>query len=123
MSEADNLQQRLNRASEIKLSVKGRKSGRDIPLPVWFVHEGNTVNLLPNYGSDTNWYKNFLADQMLKISVRGGGGRRGGEEISGKGKPIAYSKRVNDIFRKFDSKYGGVKQYYPKVDVAVEVPF
>jgi hypothetical protein len=122
MSEADNLQQRLNRASEIKLSVKGRRSGRDIPRPVWFVHEGNTVYLLPNYGSDTNWYKNFLADQMLKISVRGGGGRRGGEEISAKGKPIAYSKRVNDIFRKFDSKYGGVKQYYPKVDVAVEVP-
>jgi hypothetical protein len=49
--------------------------------------------------------------------------RRRGEEISAKGKPITDSKRVNDIFRKFDSKYGGVKQYYPKVDVALEVPF
>jgi hypothetical protein len=48
---------------------------------------------------------------------------RRGEEISAKGKPITDSKRVNDIFRKFDSKYGGVKQYYPKVDVALEVPF
>jgi hypothetical protein len=118
MSEADNLHQRLNRASEIRLSVKGRKSGRDIPRPVWFVHKGNTVYLLPNYGSDTNWYKNFLADPTLKISVSGW---RGGE-ISVRGKPITDSNRVNDIFGKFDSKYGGVKQYYPKVDVAVEVP-
>jgi hypothetical protein len=38
------------------------------------------------------------------------------------GKPITDSNRVNDIFAKFDSKYGGVKRYYPKVDVAVEVP-
>jgi hypothetical protein len=118
MSKADDLHQRLNRASEIRLSVKGRKSGRDIPRPVWFVHEGNTLYLLPNYGSDTNWYKNFLADPTLKISVSGGGE----EEISARGKPITDSNRVNDIFGKFDSKYGGVKRYYPKVDVAVEVP-
>jgi hypothetical protein len=119
MSEAD-LHQRLGRASEIRLSVKGRKSGREIPRPVWFVHEGNSVYLLPNYDSDTHWFKNFLVEPTLKISVSGGGGR--GEEISAKGKPITDSKRVNDIFRKFDSKYDGVKQYCPKVDVAVEVP-
>jgi hypothetical protein len=116
MSKAD-LHQRLKRASEIRLSVKGRKSGRDIPRPVWFVHEGNTVYLLPNYGSDTNWYKNFLVDSTLKISVS-----RGGEEIPARGKPITDRNRVNDIFGKFASKYGEVKQYYPKVDVAVEVP-
>jgi hypothetical protein len=27
----------------ITLNVKGRKSGRNIPRPVWFVHEGNTI--------------------------------------------------------------------------------
>ncbi len=120
MSEADNLHQRLNRASEIRLSVKGRKSGRDIPRPVWFVHEGNTLYLLPVQGSDTNWYKNFLVDPTLKISVNGGGG----EEILLRGKPITESSRVDDIVRKFKSKYGegDVKRYYPKTDVAVEVP-
>jgi hypothetical protein len=117
MSKPDDLHQRLNRASEIRLSVKGRKSGRDIPRPVWFVHEGNTLYLLPNYGSDTNWYQNFLVDPTLKISVSGVA-----EEIPARGKSITDSNRVNDIFRKFDSKYGGVKRYYPKVDVAVEVP-
>jgi hypothetical protein len=115
MSKAD-LHQRLNRVSEIRLSVKGRKSGRDIPRPVWFVHEGNTLYLLPVQGSDTNWYKNLLVDPTLKISVNG-------TEIPVSGKPITDSNRVDDIVRKFKSKYGegDVKKYYPKVDVAVEV--
>jgi hypothetical protein len=109
-----NFYQELNSASEITLSAKGRKSGRDIPRPVWFVHEHNTLYLLPNYGSDTNWYKNFLANQTLKISVSG-------EEISARGKPITDSSRVKDVISKFNSKYGDVRKYYPKPDVAVEV--
>jgi hypothetical protein len=117
MSKSD-LHQRLNRESEITLSVKGRKSGKDIPRPVWFVHEGNTLYLLPVQGSDTNWYKNLLVEPTLKISVNGE------EEIPARGKPITDSNRVDDIVRKFESRYGegDVKKYYPKVDVAVEVP-
>ena len=113
----DDLHQRLNRAYEIRLSVKGRKSGRDISRPIWFVHEGNTLYLLPVQGSDTNWYKNFLVNSTLKISVNG-------IEIPARGKPITDSSRVDDVVRKFKSKYGegDVKKYYPKVDVAVEVP-
>jgi hypothetical protein len=109
-----NFYQELNSASEITLSAKRRKSGRDIPRPVWFVHEGNTLYLLPNYGSDTNSYKNFLANQTLKISVSD-------EEISTRGKPITDSSRVRDVMSKFSSKYGDVRKYYPKPDVAVEV--
>jgi hypothetical protein len=115
MSKAD-LHQRLNRMSEITLSVKGRKSGRDIPRPVWFVHELNTLYLLPVYGSDTNWYKNMLVDPTLMISVNG-------VEVSVKGKRITDSDRVNDIVEKFKSKYseGEVKKYYTNFNVAVEV--
>jgi hypothetical protein len=115
MSKAD-LHKRLNSAYEITLGVKGRKSGRDIPRPVWFVHEGNTLYLLPVQGSDTNWYKNLLIDPMLKISVIG-------IEIHARGKLITESNRVDDSVRKFKSKYGEgeVKKYYTKFDVAVEV--
>ncbi len=113
----DDLYQRLNRVNEITLSVKGRKSGRDIPRPVWFVHEGNNLFLLPVQGSDTNWYNNLLIGQTLKISVNGA-------EIPMRGKPITDSNRVDDVVRKFRSKYGegDVKKYYTKFDVAVEVP-
>jgi hypothetical protein len=113
MSKAD-LHQRLNSASEITLGVKGRKSGRDVPRPLWFVYEGNTLYLVPNHGSDTNWYKNVLVDPTLKISVNG-------VEISARGKLITDSNRVHDIVRKFNSKYGDVKRYYTKFDIAVEV--
>jgi hypothetical protein len=117
VKEAD-LRQKLNIASEITLSVKGRKSGRDISRPVWFVHEGSTLYLLPVQGSNTNWYKNFQADPTLKISVNNG------SETTVKGKPITDSSRVDDVVKKFKSKYGegDVKKYYPKTDVAVEVP-
>ena len=116
MSKAD-LHQKLDRAYEITLSVKGRKSGRDILRPVWLVHEGKTLYLLPVQGSDTNWYKNLLVDPMLKISVNG-------VEIPARGKPITDSNRIDDIVRKFKSNYGegDVKKYYTKLDVAVEVP-
>jgi hypothetical protein len=115
MSKAD-LHQRLNRVYEITLSVKGRKSGRDIARPVWFVHEGNMLYLLPVQGSDTHWYKNLLVDPTLKISVNG-------VETPARGELITDSNRVDDIVRKFKSKYGEgeVKKYYTKFDVAIEV--
>ena len=116
MSKAD-LYQKLNRVYEITLSVKGRKSGTDIARLVWFVHEGNTLYLLPVQGSNTNWYKNLLVGPTLKISVNG-------VEVPAGGEPITDSNRVDDIVRKFKSKYGEgeVKKYYTKFDVAVEVP-
>ncbi|HZE78603.1 MAG TPA: nitroreductase/quinone reductase family protein [Nitrososphaeraceae archaeon] len=110
------LHQRLKKVYELTLSVKGRKSGRDIARPVWFVHEGNTLFLLPVQGSNTNWYKNLLVDPTLKISVNG-------VETLARGQPITDSNRVDDIVTKFKSKYGEgeVKKYYTKFDVAVEV--
>jgi hypothetical protein len=94
MSKTD-LHQRLSTASEITLGVKGRKSGRDVRRPVWFVHEGNILYLLPVQGSDTNWYKNLLADPTLKITVNG-------VEISERGKPITNSSSVDDIVSNSD---------------------
>jgi hypothetical protein len=80
------------------------------------MHEGNTLYLLPVQGSETNWYKNLLVDPTLKISVNC-------VETPARGKPITNSSTVNDILKKFKSKYGEeeVKKYYRKFDVAAEV--
>jgi len=112
----DDRHQKLNRVSEITLSVKGRKSGKDIPRPVWFAYEDNTLYLLPVQGSDTSWYKNMLAGSMLNISVNGI------EVLTATGKPITDSNGVNEVVNKFKSKYGegDVKKYYTKFDIAVE---
>jgi hypothetical protein len=44
------------------------------------------------------------------------------KSLKGGGLPITDSKKVEDIVRKFKSKYGEVKKYYTKFDVAAEVP-
>src|SRR3712207_1038227 len=113
----DNIQQKLNEVSEITLTVKGRKSGKDISRSVWFSTEGNTLYLLPVEGSQTLWYKNMLADPTLKISFSG-------IEISATGKPITDNNRVREVAQKFRLKYGNenVKKYYINFDAAAEVP-
>ena len=82
------------------------------------MYEGNTLYLLPVQGSDTNWYKNLLVDSTLKVSVNRV------ETPAIIDKLITDSNRVDDILRKFKSKYreGEVKKYYTKFDVAAEVP-
>ncbi len=43
----DALKDRLSRSHEINISVTGRKSGRTISIPVWFVLEDEKLYLLP----------------------------------------------------------------------------
>lgn len=113
----EDLHQKLDSESEITLTVKGRKSGKDIPRPVWLVYENSILHLLPVQGLDTNWYKNLLSDPMMKISING-------IEILARGQPITDRNVIDKIVKKFKSKYGegDIKKYYTKFDVAVEVP-
>jgi len=110
------LQDRLSRYREIKLSVTGRKSGKTITNPVWFVAEGEKLYLLPVHGSDTQWYQNVLKNPQIRIDARGA-------EVELKAEPITKSDAVKSIVEKFREKYGAgdVKKYYSKFDVAVEV--
>ena len=105
-----------DKTMEIELTVTGRKSAREIPRPVWFVYEDNSLYLLPIQGSDTNWYKNVLNNSFVKIIVDG-------RQFSGKSKPITDSDKVKEVVNKFISKYGesDVNKYYTKFDVCVEL--
>jgi hypothetical protein len=69
----NDLKARLARYRQIKLSVIGRKSGKTISIPVWFVLEGEKLYLLPVQGSDTQWYKNVLQNSSIRIDARGVG--------------------------------------------------
>jgi deazaflavin-dependent oxidoreductase (nitroreductase family) len=112
--QSDTLQDRLSHVREINLTVTGRKTGRSISNPVWFVVEDGTLNLLPVKGSDTQWYKNVLKKPALQIDARG-------TKADLKAMPISDSKAVASIVEKFRKKYGAgdVKKYYSKLDVAV----
>ena len=110
----DVLRDRLSRSSEVTISVTGRKSGRTISIPVWFVLEGDTLNLLPVQGSGTQWYKNVLKNPSIRIKA-------GTEEAEFKAVPFTDTKQVSSVVEKFRAKYGAsdVKKYYSKFDVAV----
>ena len=110
----DTLKARLSRSREIHISVTGRKSGRSISIPVWFVFEDDKLYLLPVQGSDTQWYKNVLKNQSIHI-------KGGGTEADFKPIPITEEKNVSSVVEKFRAKYGAsdVKKYYSKFDIAV----
>ncbi len=113
MAAQEALADRLSRYSEITITVTGRKSGRTISNPVWFVSEGDKLYLLPVKGSDTQWYKNVLSNPKMKIEARG-------EEAEVKALALTDAKDVASVVEKFRGKYAGdVKKYYSKFDVAV----
>jgi deazaflavin-dependent oxidoreductase (nitroreductase family) len=108
--------ERLSRYREIKLRVTGRKSGKTISIPVWFVLDGDKLYLLPVQGSDTQWYKNALKNPSIRIDARG-------VEAKVRAVPITDANTVQSVIEKFREKYGAkdVKKYYSKLDVAVVV--
>src|SRR5882672_690995 len=110
----DALKDRLSRYREIDITLTGRKSGRSISIPVWFVLEDDKLFLLPVQGSDTQWYKNVLNNPMIRIDARGA-------EAEVKVVPVTDPTQVSSVVEKFRAKYGAndVKKYYSKLDVAV----
>ena len=110
----DSLKDRLSRYREINITVTGRKSGRAISIPVWFVLEDDKLHLLPVQGSDTQWYKNVLNNSTIRIDARGA-------EAEVKVVPVTDATEVSSVVEKFRAKYGinDVKKYYSKFDVAV----
>jgi deazaflavin-dependent oxidoreductase (nitroreductase family) len=108
------LRDRLARFREINITVTGRKSGRTISNPVWFVLDEDKLYLLPVQGSNTQWYKNVLKNPSIRVSARGA-------HSEFQVVPITDSARVSSVVEKFREKYGAndVKKYYSKFDVAV----
>jgi len=107
----------LTSSRELEITVTGRKSGRSISTPVWFVHEARKLYLLPVKGSDSDWYKNVMAKPEIQISAKG-------RKVTVKANPISDAGKVKEVVEKFRSKYGAgeIRRYYSKLDAAIEVP-
>jgi len=112
----DSLRDRLTRYRQIQISVTGRKSGKTITIPVWFVLDGETLYLLPVQGSDTQWFKNVRKNPQVRISARG-------KAAEFRASLVRSAKTVSSVVEKFRAKYGAsdVKKYYSRFDVAVTV--
>jgi deazaflavin-dependent oxidoreductase (nitroreductase family) len=109
----DVLEGRLSQDREITVTVTGRKSGRTISLPIWFVWDDGKLYLLPVKGSDTQWYKNVLKNPSIRIDA-------GGAQSALKVVAVSDATQVKSVIERFRGKYGtsGVN-LYSKLDVAV----
>jgi len=109
----DALADRLSKSREINITVIGRKSGRAVSIPVWFVSDRDKLYLLPVNGSDTQWYKNVLKNPSIGINAHGA-------KADLKAVPVTDAQQVSSVIERFRAKYGdkGVK-LYSKFDVAV----
>ena len=109
------LVQALQRRKEISITVKGRRTGKAITLPVWFAVEGETLYLLPVRGSKSQWFRNVQADPTLTV-------RAGSSHLTSKVRPVTDAASVQAVVQKFRSKYtpAEVARYYSGFDAAVQ---
>lgn len=109
----NSLKDRLSRSSEITITVTGRKTGRKISNPVWFVLEDDKLFLLPVRGSETQWYNNVLKNHSIRVEA---GEAKSDVNVT----PLTDAQQVSSVVEKFRKKYGpgDVKKYYSKLDVA-----
>ena len=111
-----NFSSAVQSASEIEITVTGRSSGRSLSYPVWFALEGEKLYLIPVKGSDTDWYKNLRKTPTIHLAARE-------KTFTTSARFLTDEAQIGEVLEKFRDKYGrNVKSYYPKLDVAVEVP-
>jgi deazaflavin-dependent oxidoreductase (nitroreductase family) len=106
----------LQNTNTIEITVTGRSSGRSLSYPVWFALDGDTLYLIPVRGSDTEWYKNLRKTPTLRLEARG-------KTFTTSARILTDPAQLDKVLEQFRDKYGrNVQSYYPKYDVAVEVP-
>ncbi len=106
----------LQSANEIEITVTSRTSGRSLSYPIWFALDGKKLYLIPVKGSDTGWYKNLRKTPTIRLAARG-------KMFTTSARLLTDEAQIGKVLEKFRDKYGrNVKSYYPKLDVAVEVP-
>ncbi len=113
---AQNLTKALESTKEIEITVTGRRSGRKITLPVWFVKEDKRLLLLPVRGSGTNWYINLQREPSVKVSAQG-------TSVTTRASLSENSAKVREVVEKFRAKHGAgdVSRYYSRTDACVEI--
>ncbi len=105
---------------EIQITITGRKTGKAITLPVWFIanQKEGKLFLLPMHGTSSVWFKNLVKKPDIQISL-------GEKHISVQANPTNDIDRVREVTEEFRQKYGTdqVRRYYDNLNVVVEIRY
>jgi deazaflavin-dependent oxidoreductase (nitroreductase family) len=88
----------LKTRRQISITVTGRRTGRAITIPVWFVSDDRALWLLPVYGSDTQWYRNLEKNRGVTI-------RAGAKRLDLCARLRKDARSVSTVIRRFREKY------------------
>jgi deazaflavin-dependent oxidoreductase (nitroreductase family) len=105
----------IDRNGILTLTVTGRKSGREIPRPVQFVLQDDSIFLIPFMGKTTIWYVNVMSNPRVKIT-------KGEIKFTAEAE-ILDEKGVKEAVELFIKAYGKrmMESRYPKKDAAVRI--
>jgi deazaflavin-dependent oxidoreductase (nitroreductase family) len=114
----DDFASALKQGREISITVTGRKTGRAITIPVWFVCDDRVLWLLPVKGSDTSWYQNLEKNPAMAVDTEG-------IRRHLRARLVNDPQAVSEVIRQFRKKYtpGEINRWYTRLDVAVQIPF
>jgi deazaflavin-dependent oxidoreductase (nitroreductase family) len=111
------LRKALKKRRQISITVIGRRTGRSITIPVWFVCDDKALFLLPVYGSRTQWFRNLEKNRAITIQA-------GSEQRDLRARLMKNAPAVRKVIRQFHDKYTAeqIKRWYTGLDVAVQIP-
>lgn len=109
--------QALRGREEISITVIGRRSGRRITLPVWFVTARGTLWLLPVRGSRSQWFRNLVVNPTITVHA-------GRPRTTTMARLVRNRRTVQGVVAKFRRKYSPqeIREYYSRFEVAIAVP-
>jgi deazaflavin-dependent oxidoreductase (nitroreductase family) len=113
---ADDFAKALKRRRQISITVTGRRSGRGITIPVWFVADDHALWLLPVNGSKTQWFRNLKRNRALTVQA-------GAHRQDLRGRLIQSPGAMSLVLRQFREKYTPeqITRWYSGLDVAVQI--
>jgi deazaflavin-dependent oxidoreductase (nitroreductase family) len=104
---------------QISIKVIGRRTGQTITLPVWFVTQEDALYLLPVRGSETQWYRNMLANPSMTIQM-------GKQRETFRATALRGTQSVRRVIQWFRDKYTPevIARLYPgPLNVAVKIRY
>lgn len=114
----DDFANALKGRREIHITVTGRRTGKTVTIPVWFVADNGGLSLLPVHGSRTQWYKNLEINPAITIEA-------GGQRRDFHARLLEDKQAVGDVVAQFREKYTPeeIQRWYSGLDAAVRLAF